>query len=266
MNQCSVLTLNPRTTPLALLHRLIPVLDRKKVPTAVKTAVLKPLRSPGWRNRSNGVASLCTRLQLQPDNNPFTQSNGVKGIANTMMVAHIATSILEVSRSGKADFDHKIAATHLSRYCAYLVAYVPELLPDDNQWCKSLYKAVQKEGKRALAVAGGAMAVASNPEALLQALGAGNEAEHYVLKNGAELGKKLIELVEEKGEEDAWEVLMDFWSEMILYAAPSDNVDAHAEAIARGGELITLLWALLTHIGIVSRPEPATPNNARCDV
>ncbi|KAI4984402.1 hypothetical protein ZWY2020_010334 [Hordeum vulgare] len=134
------------------------------VPTAVKTAVLKPLRSPGWRNRSNGVASLCTRLQLQPDNNPFTQSNGVKGIANTMMVAHIATSILEVSRSGKADFDHKIAATHLSRYCAYLVAYVPELLPDDNQWCKSLYKAVQKEGKRALAVAGGAMAVASTPK------------------------------------------------------------------------------------------------------
>lgn len=42
---------------------------------------------------------------------------------------------------------------------------------------------------------------------------------------------------------------------MILYIAPSDNLDAHAEAIARGGELITLIWALLTHIGIVDRPD-----------
>lgn len=52
-----------------------------------------------------------------------------------------------------------------------------------------------------------------------------------------------------------WELLTRFWSEMILYIAPSDNLDAHAEAIARGGELITLIWALLTHIGIVDRPD-----------
>lgn len=40
---------------------------------------------------------------------------------------------------------------------------------------------------------------------------------------------------------------------MILFVAPSESLDAHAEAIARGGELITLLWALLAHAGIVDR-------------
>jgi hypothetical protein len=41
---------------------------------------------------------------------------------------------------------------------------------------------------------------------------------------------------------------------MILCVAPSDNLKGHKEAIARGGELITLLWVLLFLAGIVSRP------------
>jgi len=73
-----------------------------------------------------------------------------------------------------------------------------------------------------------------------------------VLKNGVELAKQLVEKI--NGEEMAWKLLADFWSEMILFVAPSDNLKGHSEAIARGGELITLLWALLFHAGIVSRP------------
>ncbi|KAF6991884.1 hypothetical protein CFC21_008933 [Triticum aestivum] len=272
MNQCSVFALHPSSTPVALLRRLIPLLYRKKVPRAVKTAILKPLRSPSYRP-SNGVASLCTRLHLQAGNNPLSASSDVKGVASTMLVVHIATSILEErSESHQPESAHETVATHLSHYCAYLVAYAPELLPDDNQWCKSLYRAIQKEAKHAIVVAC-RVGVALNPEGLSQALSAGSEAQHdllkngvelgrKLLKNGAELGKKLVELAEGEGEEVAWEVLANFWSEMILYAAPSDNVDAHAEAIARGGELITLIWALLTHLGVVSRPEaaPAMPN------
>lgn len=65
---------------------------------------------------------------------------------------------------------------------------------------------------------------------------------------------------EEEGNK-AWGVLAEFWSEIILYLAPSDNLDAHAAAVARGGELITLLWALLNHAGIVSRPAAAAADN-----
>ncbi|KAF8731280.1 hypothetical protein HU200_016333 [Digitaria exilis] len=77
-------------------------------------------------------------------------------------------------------------------------------------------------------------------------------SKHEVLKNGVKLGKQLVETIEE--EETAWKLLADFWSEMILYVAPSDNLEGHKEAIARGGELITLLWVMLFHAGIVSRP------------
>ncbi|XBI49950.1 hypothetical protein VPH35_113431 [Triticum aestivum] len=44
-------------------------------------------------------------------------------------------------------------------------------------------------------------------------------------------------------------------AEMMLYAAPCDEAKAraHLKALARGGEFITHLWALLTHGGVLER-------------
>ncbi|GJN24448.1 hypothetical protein PR202_gb12186 [Eleusine coracana subsp. coracana] len=111
---------------------------------------------------------------------------------------------------------------HLSQYCAYLMAWYPDLLPDDDGWSKSLYDNIKKDA---------------------------------VLKTGVRLGKQLAELREGEGDQEAaWKLLAGFWSEMILYVAPSDNLKGHSEAISRGGELITLLWTMLFHAGIVDRP------------
>lgn len=77
-----------------------------------------------------------------------------------------------------------------------------------------------------------------------------------ILNKGLTLGKQLVEGIED--EKMGWRVLAGFWSEMILYIAPSNNIDAHRRAIARGGELITILWALLTHAGILTRASPSS--------
>ncbi|KAM0836271.1 hypothetical protein ACQ4PT_062418 [Festuca glaucescens] len=52
-----------------------------------------------------------------------------------------------------------------------------------------------------------------------------------------------------------WKVLSDFWAEMVLYVAPcaDGQARAHLEALARGGEFLTHLWALLTHAGVLER-------------
>ncbi|OEL38061.1 hypothetical protein BAE44_0000920 [Dichanthelium oligosanthes] len=137
--------------------------------------------------------------------------------------------------------EDKIAATHLSRYCAYLVAYSPDLLPDDEEWCKQLYEDVKKDADRILRAAPEA-----GYEQLVELLSA--NLNHEVLKNGAALGKKLVE-----SNMAEWEDQARFWLEVILYAAPSENLEGHADAIARGGELITLVWTLLAHAGIYYR-------------
>jgi hypothetical protein len=134
------------------------------------------------------------------------------------------------------------------------VTWCAELLPDDVAWSTSLYGAIKKDAERVLLLTAARRTGSTTPEAEYQLLVdlLGGYSTHEVLKNGVKLGKQLVELAE--GEETVWKLLAGFWSENILFVAPSENLKGHSEAIARGGELITLLWAMLFHAGIVSRP------------
>ncbi|KAI5010036.1 hypothetical protein ZWY2020_012173 [Hordeum vulgare] len=71
-------------------------------------------------------------------------------------------------------------------------------------------------------------------------------SEETIFEGGAKLGKQLEEIQDVT---QRWKVLADFWAELMLYLAPSDNVKEHIEELANGGEFITQLWALLTHAG-----------------
>ncbi|XP_034570053.1 uncharacterized protein [Setaria viridis] len=87
--------------------------------------------------------------------------------------------------------------------------------------------------------------------------GNGGEAPPLVAK-GAELARHLIEDIQDT--KLRWKILSDFWAEMMLSVSPSDDARAHLEALARGGEFITHLWALLTHAGVLKQV-PDGPNN-----
>jgi hypothetical protein len=60
----------------------------------------------------------------------------------------------------------------------------------------------------------------------------------------------------EAANSNRWKVLADVWTELMVYVAPSsdeERVKGHEDVLVQGGEFITVLWALTTHIG-VSRP------------
>jgi hypothetical protein len=189
------------------------------------------------------------QLGIQLTDN-FLWARGTQGTSDTLLAWHIATTIFEARNPpSQASSSSGSVAMHLSRYCAYLVAYSPELLPDEDAWSKSLYKATKKGVERALRHAVPTATPEQEYRQLVELLISAPGSKHEVLKEGARLGKQLVELM--KGEEEeAWKALARFWCEMILYMAPSENLDGHAAAVARGGELITLLWVLLTHVGI----------------
>ncbi|XP_034583360.1 uncharacterized protein [Setaria viridis] len=244
IGQCTMLEIRPRTTLPVLLMRLLHLPDHKrkvKVPAAVKVCIMEVVRSTRNGDLSNGTASLRCRGQV---GERLLWACHNKSASYTLLTWHIATSILEVryphrldqqqgSSSPIPNTDYKIVATHLSR---------------------SLYEDVKKDVERVLAgcTAGDSLTPEANCQLLIEVLSA--DAKHEVLKEGARLGKQLLALVVEGEDDTAWKLLAEFWSEMIVYVAPSDNLKGHSEAIARGGELITLLWVLLFHAGIVSRP------------
>lgn len=81
------------------------------------------------------------------------------------------------------------------------------------------------------------------------------EAAMPLLWKGAKAGKILM-CKAEADEVRVWKLLADVWTELIVYAAPSTGdvpVKAHGDALAKGVEFITVLWALATHTGI-TRP------------
>jgi len=139
----------------------------------------------------------------------------------------------------KVHFD---VARTLSKYCAYLVVAQPKLLPGHHYDTRRVFEAVAKEAEDKYEAM----------RSLVPEAGETPEPKETVFHKGVRLGKQL----EEKMEEGArWKVLADFWAEMLLYVAPSDNGEEHIECLTRGGEFVAYLWALLSHAGILKREE-----------
>ncbi|TVU21040.1 hypothetical protein EJB05_30651, partial [Eragrostis curvula] len=227
-----------------------------KLAPSVKDAVLRSLLSSyGGRPTKGGAATargLGGKVNWALYGSSKTWACNGDGVSNTELILmwHVGTRLFEMkSTSSSVDM---IAASHLSYYCAYLVAAAPELLPDSAAWIKKRYEEVSKDVRAALGKdASGSESTAGRYERLVAELSA--DSRDMVLLRGAEIGQHLVKEYAED-EASACRILADFWSEMLLYVAPSDNVKGHVQAMARGGEFITLVWALLLHAGVTTRP------------
>lgn len=236
-----------------------------KVSPEVKCAILRSLRSGGGQ-LSNGVAT----VQRQCPHITWACHGGVTTNTDAILVWYIATSLFEIKFSSIAatPATKMVVANSLSRYCTYLVARAPDLLPDNAAWTKRRYQQVKKCVETVCSRRSGAKSGPCLYSQLIESFG--NDDSHEVLKMGSRLGNQLVEEAERQRDQNqrhkqeecveaVWELLAEFWSEMILYLAPSDNVKAHIKALQRGGELITLLWVLLLHAGITTRPGVNVP-------
>ncbi|KAF7013470.1 hypothetical protein CFC21_027552 [Triticum aestivum] len=170
---------------------------------------------------------------------------------HTILVWHIATTISwnEVPLEGNLD---RLVAVSLSDYCAYLVAFVPDMLPGHGHDTRCTFDAVVLEAQQCLAEC---ETVSNRCEKLVRGLG-GMGGTGTILYMGAKLGRQLRDMVPDQ--EQRWKVLADFWAEFILFLAPSDNTEIHGEKLSAGGEFMTHLWALLTHAGILERPSSSS--------
>ncbi|KAK1609537.1 hypothetical protein QYE76_033210 [Lolium multiflorum] len=244
-----------------------------KLSIQVKQAVIDSLiRSKG--QLTNGARSL--------------EDNGVHGLLSwacavsdemlihSILVWHVATTIckhrldaelanggkqiaaLSVEDSSAIDIagpcvqDSSAVASNLSQYCAYLIAFAPDLVPGHSFDSESILDQSIKDARR-FPLLQVTKKMEQKCKELLDPSKIIDDNDARVVAQGARLARQLMKIQDMA---KRWKVLSDFWAEMMLYVAPCDDgqVRAHLEALARGGEFITHLWALLTHAGVLKRP------------
>nr|CAB3496994.1 unnamed protein product [Digitaria exilis] len=214
----------------------------------VKEAVLRSLKDSHGR-LTNGWSSV--RRTAKERDGDLLWACRLLTHTHTVLVWHIATTFCDVVEDDDptSSDDDRLIATSLSGYCAYLLAFIPEMLPDHSYAAKQILDAVVLEARHHL---GRAKDMPERCKEMLR-LGLGAAA------GGARLGARLGSLLVAVDKARRWKLLAEFWAELVLFLSPSDNADVHAENLARGGQFMTHLWALLTHAGILERDDIPAP-------
>lgn len=156
------------------------------------------------------------------------------------------------SEGNKTDEDHEVA-TVLSGYCAYLVGFAPELIADDIYATRLVFDNARAAASERVKGEGSLERMRDSAKKMTfgsSGLDSAAAAKLDVVSQGKILAAQLIKLEYEV----RWRVLAEFWAELMLFISPADNAAAHLEKLKTGGELITHVWALLTHAGILTRP------------
>jgi hypothetical protein len=226
-----------------------------ELPAEVKEALLCSLKRADGK-LANGKSSLvangaenllwaCERRMHSDTSWSWKKENQT----HLILTWHIATCYCEMAtlkymcpNEGTKLKIHLNVATRLSKYCAYLVISAPKLLPGHHHDTECVFDAVAGEATKFLQSSGDKYEAMRNLA----------DSEDTIFQSGVKLGKQLEEIQDVT---QCWKVLADFWAEMMLYVVPSDNVKEHIEQLAKGGEFITHLWALLSHAGILERQE-----------
>ncbi|XP_062231817.1 uncharacterized protein LOC133929185 [Phragmites australis] len=232
---------------------------RKPLPPEVKRAVLLSLKLSHCQ-LTNGVATL-RKHGLLPR---LEWACRFPKLTDQILVWHIVTTRCHWAsgRPGRADAlgEHRLIATKLSNYCAYLVAFVPEMLPDSSYNAEQIFDTAVQQARDHLGGCRTASSILARLQemerACLEDLESGGVYERAgtttVIERAALLGGQLRAAV--GADARRWQVLAEFWTELVLFLAPSDNVDIHGEMLGAGGEFMTQLWALLAHAGVLERP------------
>ncbi|XP_037416357.1 uncharacterized protein LOC119279039 [Triticum dicoccoides] len=172
---------------------------------------------------------------------------------HTILIWHIATSYGEAQSSAYPMAGHTLyyfgIATKLSRYCAYLVAFLSELLPGDSLTTHMVLKELLQEAKMLFGHTARTPDSINEKRKKLLKLALPEESSQTTLQKGVRLGRQLHG--SHHNQEEHWRMVASSWIRIYLHVAPSDNVAGHIEQLAKGGEFLTHLWACLSNLGIL---------------
>ncbi|KAF7008745.1 hypothetical protein CFC21_023441 [Triticum aestivum] len=175
----------------------------------------------------------------------------------SLLLWHIATDLccypFQHTAPTEATSNMKPIANTLSEYMLYLLIKQPEMLSATAGIGLLRYRDTCAEAKRFFESA--AAWDPDHKDARRMLLNVNTTEKPSVVKgdrcksvlfDAVILAKVLREL----GDDLMWEVVAGVWGEMLTYAAGKCRGSTHVRQLSRGGELITMVWFLMAHMGL----------------
>lgn len=147
------------------------------------------------------------------------------GATTVVLVWHLATALLDDRRKHPLSPAGK-AAVMLSRYCAYLVAYEPGLLPDDWAWTEKIYRDITAKLDAFFRSCCTTTGRSERLMAMVFDRDAGDDAKP--LEKGVMLAKELesaagSDTTCNEHRDAVWEMLLELWAELLVFAATAPS-------------------------------------------
>ncbi|XP_042476221.1 uncharacterized protein LOC122057918 [Macadamia integrifolia] len=181
----------------------------------------------------------------------------------SILLWHIATDICYES-----GFDHSPAMKSkrelsklLSDYMMYLLLMCPHMLPEGIGMIRfrDTYTEVMKIFKKTKSKLNKTKAY----KLLERKKVSGSNTSMSVLFDACMLAEHLQQL-NAKANLDVWEVVVVVWVKMLCHAADNCRGTIHAQQLQqRGGELLTHIWLLMAHLGLIGRVRFSTEGQYR---
>ncbi|KAK3032609.1 hypothetical protein RJ639_036569 [Escallonia herrerae] len=171
--------------------------------------------------------------------------------AESLLLWHIASSLCYYSdnESDEDVIDRKLCKL-LSDYIFYLLVMKPTMLaPVAGNW-QFVFQDSCAEAKRFFRKSD----VLHDLTACKKLLSVNTIGRSTAVKGGKSksvlfdaciLAKQLLEL-----EQSRWKLMCKVWVELMSYAAINCRPTVHADQPSRGGELLTFIWLMMTHLGL----------------
>ncbi|KAL6592043.1 hypothetical protein ACP70R_049629 [Stipagrostis hirtigluma subsp. patula] len=215
-----------------------------RVPDTVRRLVARTLQGINGPP-TNGTR--CLSMNSLVDNLSWTCRQ--ESHTHTILIWHIATWYCDMFApvATRRPSDNHEVATTLSGYCAYLVAFLPDFLPEPSIETQITLQTILQEAQDLLGRK--RMCMEEKRRRIRELELPEDETSLSTFQKGVRLGRQFEQLRTLR----RWKVMAEFWAETILYIAPSDKVTEHVEQLAMGGEFVTHIWAMLSNAGILKR-------------
>nr|TKR65665.1 hypothetical protein D5086_0000318990 [Populus alba] len=201
--------------------------------------------------------------------------------SHSLLTWHIATHVCYIDDSRKNGFaNHQNCAMSrsLSNYMLYLLVQCPNMLASTELsgirytetrihlhrllFIRNSHKEISMDKLDTLSfpeaqVKAFFYELLRSPSTMLTEIRKQGE-EKSALLDGCMLALSLQSLKTRDGwsNEKKWEMISEVWVEMLMYAASHSGWKEHADALARGGELLTHVCLLMAHLGLSKQCPP----------